>query len=197
MSNSALFKIINSWAGQNQWLDQFMVFSAEWLGYFLILLLLTPLLLTFFIRNNRISSWARFALLKWTYYREMLVVSLAAAIISRLIFTEAIRFFYYNPRPFLVLENVNQLIEHETTGSLPSGHASFYFALATGVFLYNKKAGYAYFALAGLMGFARIFCGVYSPLDIVAGAVLGTATAVIFYLVNQARTKLRPANSPS
>src|SRR3990167_8760064 len=68
---------------------------------------------------------------------------------------------------FLVLENVNQLINHETTGSMPSGHASFYFALATGVCLYNKKAGYIYLILAGLMGFARIFSGVHWPLDII------------------------------
>ena len=102
-----------------------------------------------------------------------------SAIVARFVFVEAIRFFYYNPRPFLVLENVNQLINHETTGSMPSGHASFYFALATGVCLYNKKAGYIYLILAGLMGFARIFSGVHWPLDIIVEAVLGIGTAIL------------------
>src|SRR3990167_11076185 len=109
----------------------------------------------------------------------MLIVAFASAIVSRFIFVEAIRFFYYNPRPFMVLENINQLINHETTGSFPSGHASFYFALATGVYLYNKKAGYIYFILAGLIGFARIFSGVHWPLDIVGGAVLGMGTTYL------------------
>src|SRR3990167_387848 len=112
----------------------------------------------------------------------MLIVAFASAIVSRFIFVEAIRFFYYNPRPFMVLENINQLINHETTGSFPSGHASFYFALASGVYMYNKKAGHIYFILAGLMGFARIFSGIHWPLDIVAGAVLGIGTA---YLINR------------
>jgi len=183
--NEVLSREINSWAGQSYWLDRFMIFSAEWLGYFLILLLLAPLLLTFFIRNNRISSWVRFALLKWSYYKEMLVVSMISAIVARFVFVEAIRFFYYNPRPFLVLENVNQLINHETTGSMPSGHASFYFALATGVCLYNKKAGYIYLILAGLMGFARIFSGVHWPLDIIVGAVLGIGTAILVKFIKQ------------
>ena len=183
--NEVLSREINSWAGQSYWLDRFMIFSAEWLGYFLILLLLAPLLLTFFIRNNRISSWVRFALLKWSYYKEMLVVSMISAIVARFVFVEAIRFFYYNPRPFLVLENVNQLINHETTGSMPSGHASFYFALATGVCLYNKKAGYIYLILAGLMGFARIFSGVHWPLDILGGAGVGVLAGWIIIKISQ------------
>ena len=183
--NEVLSREINSWAGQSYWLDRFMIFSAEWLGYFLILLLLAPLLLTFFIRNNRISSWVRFALLKWSYYKEMLAVSIISAIVARFVFVEIIRFFYYNPRPFLVLENVNQLINHEMTGSMPSGHASFYFALATGVCLYNKKAGYIYLSSAGLMGFARIFSGVHWPLDIIVGAVLGIGTAILVKFIKQ------------
>ncbi|MBI2064432.1 MAG: phosphatase PAP2 family protein [Candidatus Yanofskybacteria bacterium] len=183
--NISLFQIINSWAGKNYWLDRFMIFSAEWLGYFLILLLITPLLLTFFIRNDRFSSWIRYVLLRLGYYREMLSVSLVSAILARFIFVEAIRFFYYNPRPFLVFSDVTQLVNHETASSFPSGHASFYFALVTGVYLYNKKLGYIYLALAGLIGFARVFVGVHWPADIVAGAILGTLVAVAVRFMKQ------------
>lgn len=175
--NEILFRKINGLVGQNYWLDQFMVFSAEWLAYFLILLLVTPLLLTFFIRSERISSWVRYALLEWSYYKEMLVISLVSAFVSRFIFVTIIRYFYHNPRPFMALENVNSLISHEATSSFPSGHASFYFALATGVYLYNKKLGYIYLGLAVLMGVARVFAGVHWPLDILAGAILGMVTA--------------------
>ena len=144
-----------------------MIFSADWLGYILIGMLLVYLL------KNR------------TQYGAMVLVSLVSAIISRFIFVEIIRFFYNNPRPFLVLQNVNQLIEHEVTPSFPSGHASFYFALAAGVYLYNKKAGYLYFASAVLMGFARIFAGVHWPIDIAVGAILGIMTAIAVRFMKQ------------
>lgn len=143
------------------WLDRFMIFSAEWLGY----LLIAGVILCYF--KNRQE------------YRDVLLVSFISAVISRFVFVEIIRFFYYNPRPFMVLEDINILLNHETSSSFPSGHVAFYFALATGVYLYNKKAGYAYFVLAGLMGFARIFVSVHWPLDIVAGAVLGILTAIV------------------
>lgn len=165
--NIYLFEKINNLAGQNPWLDGFMVFSAEWLGYFLIV----GVVLCFFKNREK--------------YKNMLLVSLGSAIVARFIFVEVIRYFYYNPRPFTVLENINVLLNHEISSSFPSGHATFYFALAAGVCLYNKKAGYAYFALAGLMGFARVFVSVHWPLDIIAGAMLGILVSLLFRGLNQ------------
>ena len=183
--NIQILKIINSWAGNNIWLDKIMIFSAEWLGYFLILLLLTPLLLTLFIKNGIIFSLARSMLLKQSYYKGMLVIAFGSAVASRFIFVTLIRYFYYNPRPFMTLSGVNQLIDHETVSSFPSGHAAFYFALATGVYLYNKKAGYIYFVLAGLIGFARIFAGIHWPVDILGGAILGIITTFLVRYIFQ------------
>lgn len=165
--NISLFLVINSWAGQYGWLDKLMIFSAEWLGYILI-----GIAVLLFLKNKQ-------------KYRGMLIVSLVSAVVARFIFVEIIRYFYYNPRPFLVLENINVLLNHETSSSFPSGHATFYFALAMGVYLYNKKAGYIYFVLAGLMGFARIFVSVHWPLDIIAGAGLGVVTAITVNIIKE------------
>ncbi len=159
--NTHLLQIVNGWAGGNYWLDQFMVFSADKLGYLLI-----AFVVGVFLINK-------------TKYQNMVVVALGSAIVARFGLVALIRFFYYHPRPFLVLQNIHQLMNHEMESSFPSGHAAFYFALANGVYLYNKKAGLAYLALAGLMGFARVFVGVHWPFDILAGAVLGIVTAVL------------------
>jgi len=127
-------------------------------------------------------------------------------------FVSMFRYLIYSPRPFLVLERVNVLMNHQFESSFPSGHASFYFALAMGVYLSNKnpapsfstdrqydrgwswcgaRAGWIYFILAGLMGFARIFVSVHWPLDILAGAVLGVTTAVtVSYLFNWLKQKM-------
>ena len=157
--NEQIFRLINSWAGQNIWLDRFMIFFADWLGY----LLIVGVVLCYLKDRQR--------------YKDMLVISLTSAIIARFGLVTIMRLFYYHSRPFMVLQDINVLMNHDIESSFPSGHAAFYFALAMGVYLYNKKAGYVYFALAGLMGFARVFVSVHWPLDILAGTGLGIVTA--------------------
>ncbi len=166
------FRLINGLAGHNVWLDKFMVFAADKMGYFLIAFVV-------------VLFW------KKDYFKKIIFVSWGSALVARFVFVELARYFIYSPRPFLVLDGVNQLMNHELESSFPSGHASFYFALAMGVYLYNKKAGWVYFSLAGLLGFARIFVSVHWPLDILAGAGLGIATAVLVnYLVNYFKQKM-------
>jgi undecaprenyl-diphosphatase len=143
-----------------------MVFAADMMGYFLIVSVL-------------IVFW------KKDYFKKIIFVSWGSALIARFIFVAILRYLIYSPRPFLVLENVHQLMNHELESSFPSGHTTFYFAMAMGVYFYNKKAGWVYFALAGLLGFARVFVSVHWPLDILAGVVLGIATAILVRYLKQ------------
>lgn len=159
------FRFINDLAGQNVWLDEFMMFAADKMGYLLILSVL-------------IIFW------KKEHFKRVVLVSLGSAVVARFVFVSVFRYLIYSPRPFSVLEHVNILMNHELESSFPSGHASFFFALATGVYLYNKKAGRIYLFLAGLMGLARIFVSVHWPLDILAGAILGCATALMINKVS-------------
>lgn len=159
--NLAGFRIINDLAGHFGWLDWFMIFSAQWLGYLIILWVI----------------W-------WAFknkpdFKKIVLLSIGSGVMARYVFVGAIRYFVYSPRPFLILEKVNHLINHEASSSFPSGHTSFYFALATGIYFINKKAGLWLLILAGLIGFARIYTGVHWPLDIIAGAILGWATAML------------------
>lgn len=161
------FRLINNLAGHNVWLDRLMVFVADKMGYLMIL----GVLFLAWKSSNRF---------------KILTITIGSAILARVAFVELIRYFVYNPRPYLVLEKVNILMNHEVSSSFPSGHATFYFALAMGVYLYNKKFGRIYLCLAGLMGLARIFVSVHWPLDILAGVVLGWFTAL---MVNKASTR--------
>lgn len=158
--NLSGFRSLNDLAGHSVWLDRFMVFAADKMGYLLIV-------------SVFILFW------KKDYFKKLIFVSFGSAIVARFVFVAILRYFLYSPRPFLILDNVNRLMNHEFESSFPSGHATFYFAMATGVYLYNKKAGYIYFVLAGLMGVARIFVSVHWPLDILAGAGLGIVVAHI------------------
>ena len=132
-------------------MDYAVKFFADWSGYVLIAL---------------IGAWCILS------YKKRLLVLLQmgiAAFISRGIITETIRFFWHRQRPLLALSE----------GSFPSGHASFYFALAAVLYFYNKKLGVLAFAISIAMGVARVFAGYHWPSDIVGGAFIGIASGFL------------------
>jgi len=149
-----LFLFLNSLAGQSRILDLLTVFLAEYLGYFIIFLVL-------YLIFSKSSEWKN-------RYQQFLYTALTL-ILSRGLFTEIVRFFYYRPRPFLVLD-IQPLFNHDVTPALPSGHAAIYFALAFSVFYFtDRRWGWKLMAAASIMGLARVISGVHWPLDILAG----------------------------
>ncbi len=61
--------------------------------------------------------------------------------------------------------------------AFPSGHATFFFALAMSIFFFHKKSGSWLLFFALLISLARILAGVHSPLDILGGIILGSLAA--------------------
>src|SRR3954452_24673217 len=64
-----------------------------------------------------------------------------------------------------------------TSRSFPSGHAAAAFAFATGVGHVLPAAGVPLRALAILVAYSRVHTGVHYPVDVLAGASIGTALA--------------------
>lgn len=159
-----LFNQINQFALKWLWLDTLAIFFAQYFEYVLIFFLLL-----FLVRNFR-------------KYWLMVIQAFLAAILARLVIVGIIRYFLPRPRPFLEVP-VNLLLEPQNQASFPSGHAAFYFAIATIVFLYLKKVypsskfwwgvGILFFAGSFLITIARVFVGVHWPSDILAGAIIG------------------------
>ncbi len=149
-----IFQKINNLAGKSVCLDGLAIFFAEYLGYVLVVILLL------FLLKDIKKNW------------PLVVRGLGAAVLARFGITELIRFFYDRARPF-VENQVNLLLSHEATGSFPSGHAAFFFALSTIVYFYNKKAGVFFFIASFLISISRVFAGVHWPSDILAGAIIG------------------------
>lgn len=158
-----LFNLINGFAGKWPLLDAFGVFFAKYCEYFLWLVLLLFLVFSF------IKYW------------KMVLLAFVSAGISRFILAEIIRWLWFRPRPFVAENFIPLITKSAAEASFPSGHASFYFALSTIVYFYNKKAGILFFIASFLIALSRIFVGVHWPSDILAGAILGVATAWIIY----------------
>ena len=87
------FRLINDLAGHNIWLDRFMIFAADKMGYLLILSVL-------------IIFW------KKDYFKKIIFLSWGSAIVARFMFVAILRYLIYSPRPFLILERVNILMNH-------------------------------------------------------------------------------------
>jgi undecaprenyl-diphosphatase len=89
------------------------------------------------------------------------------------------------PRPFALYESARHAAEtlfylpHDP--SFPSNAAAVAFALAIGMWFTNRKAGAVLFAIAFLWSFARVYCGVHYPLDIVGGAAIGFVVSYAVY----------------
>lgn len=160
---------LNALAGQSPLLDWIIVFLASYLPYILVILFVA---LVFFSRYPR---WQKL---------QILFVAAVASVVAKYGVTELIRFFYHRPRPFSVLP-VHELLTNGAW-SFPSGHAAFFFALATAVYLYNKTWGIGFFIAAALVSLGRVAAGVHYLSDVVAGALIGIAVAyVVFHIARR------------
>ena len=63
--------------------------------------------------------------------------------------------------------------------SFPSGHTLASFEGAVSIFAYHRKSGTAALLLAAMIAFSRLYLMVHYPMDVITGAVLGSAFAFI------------------
>jgi len=161
-----IFYQINNLAKRSPFLDKLGIFLAQYFEYFLILLLLI-----FLIKNRK-------------KYFQIIIKGFLSALLARFGLVELIRFFWQRPRPFL-LEKANLLLENFDfqKPAFPSGHAAFYFALSTIVYLYDKKTGIFFFFASLLICLARVFVGVHWPSDVLIGIFIGILVAKIVDLI--------------
>jgi hypothetical protein len=95
-------------------------------------------------------------------------------------------------RPYV--ESGNSRFEHFTYNddsfmSMPSGHTSMVFAMAT-ILSYRSKSSFLpiiYYAMAGSTGMARIYFDKHWFSDVLAGAMIGTASSLLIINAEKSR----------
>ena len=161
--NTAIFQYLHSFAGQSVCWDSIIIFCAKYLPY----LMAAGVFLFLFFGRDKKRGW------------KMIFYSVSSIVLSRLVITEIIRLFYPVARPFIVFNFVPLI--YDSASSFPSGHAAFFFALATIVFIFHKKWGIVYFLGSLIICVSRIMAGIHWPADVLGGMLAGIGSAILIY----------------
>ncbi|MFA5791418.1 MAG: phosphatase PAP2 family protein [Candidatus Paceibacterota bacterium] len=156
--NNQIFYFFYNLAHQSEIFDKIVIFFAVYFPY--IVVILAGLFL--------IKKWKEFFIV----FFSGVLAWILAVILKNL---------FHIPRPVLSLYDIHPLFT-KTTFSFPSEHSMLFFAFATAIFLFHKKAGYFFMFFAFIIGISRIIAGVHFPLDIFGGFVLG---ALVAYFVRK------------
>jgi len=157
--NNQIFFFFYNLSHQSIFFDKVVFFTAVYFPYLVVML--AGIFLIFYRK-----SW-----------KEFFIVFISSGFAW--IFSFILKILIHLPRPFLALANVQALF-NESGFAFPSGHATFFSALAFSIFFFNKKAGYIFMSFAFLIGLARIIAGVHFPIDILGGFLLGFVISYIF-----------------
>ena len=120
---------------------------------------------------------------------QIFVLTLAADVVADLLST-GIKAAVDRQRPHLS----HPLVKLPTDGSFPSGHTSVAFACAVMLALTVPRLAIPVLVLAAAIGYSRLYLGVHYPLDVLAGAAVGTVVATA--LRQLAAGPLRSRRSP-
>lgn len=103
-------------------------------------------------------------------------------------------------RPYETIAAADPLLRTDLGASFPSGHAATSFAGAVLLACLFRRAVPALLILAALIAVSRVYVGVHYPLDVLAGAALGTAVALAVVVLVRARLPTsggRPRSGPT
>lgn len=121
---------------------------------------------------------------------DFLLLGLASYGLSKFI-DMIIKSVYQVQRPYLTLLKNPLVTVAPHDSSFPSGHATSAFLLATLIYSFNKKLGMVFYCGAILVSLGRVLALVHYPLDVIAGAILGTfSTFIILQLVKKVQFKV-------
>jgi undecaprenyl-diphosphatase len=108
------------------------------------------------------------------------VVAAALASILAIEAAQVISGFWDRPRPYEA-HAAHVFVSMSPDPSFPSDHATVAFAMAVSIVLRNRRLGLVTVAMAIAVALSRVVVGVHYPSDVLAGAVLGSAAAVLLW----------------
>ena len=112
-------------------------------------------------------------------WKRACISALGAAAIA-MATNQVISHLWERPRPFAAHKALTHLLSAPSPDpSFPSDHAAAAFAIAFAVLAISRRAGMLFLVAATLIGLSRIAVGLHYPSDVLAGAVVGWAAALL------------------
>jgi len=113
-------------------------------------------------------------------------LSIATGIAINAGITIAAKYAIKRDRPYITYPDL-QTSTTERTPSMPSGHTSSAFAVATSLTLLYPKwyVTIPAYTWAGGVAYSRMYLGVHYPSDIIAGAIVGSGAAWMTWYLNK------------
>ena len=177
--NIEIFQFLNNLIFFDPWFDNLVTFFAASLGQ--ILIIFAVFFVLFHKYWHEEENLSKKEIIKiWIKESFVFLASAAAAWLITFFIKDALHI----QRPFLALADANLLFEHGGgEDSFPSGHATFFAALSMAIFFYHRRVGWIYFLCTFLISLSRVIAGLHFPLDILAGWVIGIASAILFRVI--------------
>jgi undecaprenyl-diphosphatase len=163
----SIFRALNDWCGRSPWLDH-IVFHGEFLKGTLFV---ATIGLLWYRPDKEMSR-----------RRETLVVMILAIALSLVINRTISTLLPFRDRPiYSIGANAPAFEWHpdlEHWSSFPSDHATYFFAIAAGLWLISRGWGLVFGVFAAYVSLGRVYEGLHYPSDILVGALIGIATTL-------------------
>jgi undecaprenyl-diphosphatase len=160
------FKWINDFAYRQDWFEDVLRFFAQDAQVVFVALLAG----LFLARGKWESRNAR---------HGVIAAGLAAAV--GLAVAHGITIVWDRPRPYEAHSGVHLFVPPSSDPSFPSDHATAAFAIAVSLLLRSRRVGLLALGMAVVLGLARVAVGAHYPLDVLGGALIGTAAALVLW----------------
>jgi undecaprenyl-diphosphatase len=108
-------------------------------------------------------------------------VSAAAALAIGLLIAKVLSSAVDRTRPFVAHHDIHPLIHHAKDAGFPSDHTTGAFAIAVALLLRHRLSGAVALVLAVLVAISRVVVGAHYPTDVLGGAAIGTAVALVLF----------------